>query len=330
MTQAHNNAYQSYLEARHAAFATPRPLVDAMVRRATSQPATSLARLVRGNDNEVYIARLPQGEDVVVRIHRSGSCSLAEEAWPLGMARSVGVPVPEVLLVDQVVDGETALEFMVETRVPGQPLEDRLPRLTQAERRHVFRQMGEVLARLHSIRVGGFYRRQPDGTWDFPDWSALMASAVRERAAERPWLRAAGFGDDEISCMVELIERYRREFTCAEPVLCHGDFIPAHVFVDDDLHISGVIDFGEYQGNHPIQDLATLSMMTGSRIEEGVRRGYMGAALLDDRFALRLRLHRLMLEVGYLAHHLQIPGHPAAPLYARGLRRTLRWLRAYG
>ncbi len=58
MAQAQNNAYQRYLEARHAAFATPRPLVDAMVRRATSQPATSLARLVRGNDNEVYIATL--------------------------------------------------------------------------------------------------------------------------------------------------------------------------------------------------------------------------------------------------------------------------------
>ena len=55
--------------------------------------------------------------------------------------------------------------------------------------------MGGMLARVHTVRTGGFYRRQREDVWDFPTWSGPMASVAQDRAAERPWLLQAGFSD---------------------------------------------------------------------------------------------------------------------------------------
>ena len=324
----HPDAYAAYLQARHAGFEAPRPLVEAMVQRATGQSVTALERIVAGNDNEVYAVTPSQGSEFVVRIHRSASCTLTEEAWALAQARAAGVPVPDVLLVDQIEHEGAPLDFMVQTRLAGRPLEDRLPHLGHQDRERTLHAMGRTLAQLHMVAVDGFYRRRPDGRWDFPDWFAFMDRAARDRAAEAPWLHVAGFSPRDIDSTMELIQQYDQAFDCPQPVLCHGDFVPEHVFFDDDLRIVGVIDFGQYEGNHPVHDFALLSMMADERIESAVRRGYAEVGILDDQFDFRLHLHRLMLEVGYLAHHIQIPGHPEVPRYAQGLRSTLRWLRA--
>ena len=130
--------------------------------------------------------------------------------------------------------------------------------------------------------------------------------------------------------MMRMIERYGREFACDTPVLCHGDFLPEHVFINEQGRICGVIDFGMYEGNHPIHDFAIIRMSSDAPTVEAIRRGYPDAAVLNDRFEWRLHLHVLMLQVGYLAHHIQIPAHPEVSLYVKGLQATMRWLRGQG
>lgn len=51
--------------------------------------------------------------------------------------------------------------------------------------------------------------------------------------------------------MIDMIKRYRDEFPCRQPVLNHGDYLPGHIFVDEALRITGVIDFGMYEGSPP-------------------------------------------------------------------------------
>jgi len=43
-----------------------------------------------------------------------------------------------------------------------------------------------------------------------------------------------------------------------QPVLKHGHFVPQHIFVTEELALSGIIDFGEFQGSAPIPNLAYL------------------------------------------------------------------------
>ena len=82
--------------------------------------------------------------------------------------------------------------------------------------------------------------------------------------------------------MLRLLERYRDDSACPQPILCHGDFLREHIFVDDDLRIRGVIDFGNYRGDHPIHDFAVLSIEdTGLEISR-VLEGYPESLFLSD------------------------------------------------
>jgi aminoglycoside phosphotransferase len=131
-----------------------------------------------------------QRQEFVVRIHRAGESGLQDEAWALAAVRAVGVPVPDVLLVDRLVDKEQSLEYMVQTKVPGRSLAELQRALTPQEWEHALLQMGGMLARVHTVRTGGFYQCQREGVWDFPTRSGLMASVVQDRAAR--WLRGQG------------------------------------------------------------------------------------------------------------------------------------------
>jgi len=235
------------------------------------------------------------------------------------------VPVPEVLFVGE----EDGREFIVQAKAPGRPLSTLLPRLTEAERSQLWPQIGAALAAIHSVTAGGFWRRLSDGRWDFPNWVSVMDSAVRNRGAEIPLLMQAGFGEQDGDEMMRLLARYRDEFDCSQPVLCHSDYTAEHIFVTDDLRVSAVVDFGDFCGDHPVRDLATVA---GEEIDlASVLRGYGADWVSEELFMDRLQLHRLTLDMGYLAHLMRDrPGHPAIPLHVRGLRSTLAWVLDHG
>jgi len=322
--------YQAYLEKRHARFQTPEEVVLAMASRATGRQAVALDKIVRGNDNEVYIVSAEGGDQCVVRICRGGEVRPQAEAWAMQQCAKAGVPVPTVHLVGRDdLDGQT-VEFMVQSRVPGRPLSEVIEELTESELASVGRQAGEVLGKLHGIEVGGFYHLSQDGKWDFPTWRAVMDSAVRDRSAEKELILGAGFAEDEFAQMVELLRQYRDGFDCPQPVLCHGDFLSEHIFVDSNLHITGVLDFGGHQGGHPVHDFAVLSM-AGTRLKPTMLLpGYPDSPFLADRFEQRLLLHRLSLEMGYLAHHMRIGHHPEIAANTHSLRETLDALNPRG
>jgi aminoglycoside phosphotransferase (APT) family kinase protein len=321
--------YQSYLDHRHAAFRTPEGVIFRMVQRATGARPRARRRLVRGV-NEAYLVSAAAGAGYVVRISREGESSFAEEAWAIAQCRAAGAPVPEVHLVGtEEHDGE-ALEFMVMTRMPGTPLSEVLPGLTTSQRARAWQAAGAALAQVHAVRVDGFYLRHANGEWDFPDWRAVMNSSIHDRSAEREWILQAGFAEGEFADMIRLMVRYRDEFDCPQPVLCHGDYLPEHIFVDEKLHVCGIIDFGGYRGDHPIHDFALLAMEGYEADLDSLLTGHPDDEVQRDRSPERLHLHRLTLEMGYLAHHIQIPGYPESALVTPGLRHTLAWLLARG
>ena len=320
--------YQAYLNSRHAKFNTPETLVFEMTRRAINQTPVSRAKIVKGNDKEVYFVATAEGQEVVAIVNQTDE-SFAGEAWCLTQLRKAGVPVPEVLLFDCLEHEGKAIEFMVQSKISGQPLESHWQSLTAEQRQNSLRQMGEVLAQIHAVRADGFYKRHADGNWDFSSWSKLMKATAGDRRAERKWILQAGFSEADFAFLVRMIERYEKEFDCDSPVLCHGDYSPDHVFVDDNLRVCGVIDFGDYQGNHPVHDFAVLRLWEDEQFEKTMRQGYEPAALFDDRFELRLHLHLLALQVGYLVYHIQIPNHPDMPSYVQSLQTNMKWLQEF-
>ena len=93
------------------------------------------------------------------------------------------------------------------------------------------------------------------------------------RMAEKPFLLRAGFDESEIAFMYEAMAR-DWGFAGFAPVLCHGDFLPEHVFFDKSLNVTGVIDFGWYEGEHPMRDFLSAAIDYGEREVGFLREGY--------------------------------------------------------
>ena len=79
------------------------------------------------------------------------------------------------------------------------------------------------------------------------DWAAYVHQLVADRRADMPFLVEAGLNESEVTALMQIVETLAR-YHCQEPVLCHGDLSMDHVFVDDDLQLCGIIDFGPSQG----------------------------------------------------------------------------------
>ncbi len=212
---------------------------------------------------------------------------------------------------------------MVQTRLPGRSLAELLPALLPIDVATILEQVGTLLRRVHAVRVDGFYRRLDDGSWDFQSYERLLEVTLRERSAKRPLLREAGFLDDEIDCMLAIVRADGEQFPCHQPVLLHGDFHPAHILVDAVTNVSGLIDFGEFQGGSPLVDLATWDLAASNLDLAPLLRGYGDPTFFGADFAQRLAATKIGLGMGYLAYHVRTGHDEEASLIAEELRRTL-------
>jgi Ser/Thr protein kinase RdoA (MazF antagonist) len=292
-----------------------------MVACGTGSSVCARTRLTDAS-NETYLLATAAGRKCLLKIALLSEADFRQEKWAADQARAAGVPAPEVLFVGE----EQGREFMVQMVAPGRRLSTLLPLLSQSERSQLWPRVGAVLAAVHSVTVEGFWKRQADGSWDFPDWASVMNSTVRDRGAELGLLRQAGFTEGDCGEMMRLLRRYQDEFDCPRPVLCHCDYLPEHILVTDDLCVSGVVDFGDFCGDHPVRDLAVVHEAEEMYLA-GILRGYSGDWVRGAQFEDRLYLHRLTLDMGYLAYFMrERSDHPGVAFHSHALRATLDWL----
>lgn len=312
-----------FITQRHAAYQTPQSLIFDLICQVTDDEPISLEKLVRGYDNEVYAVQTRQGHDYIVRLRQHGGAGYAEEQWAIQRSRAVGVPAPEICYVGLLPVGDQRKPVMVQRRVPGRPLAEIYATLSQEERTHIFRQIGALLSKLHSIPVGGFYKLTSDGVWDFPDWTSIDQANRRDRTAERPQLFAAGLREDEIDAIFAITLADNPPLN-RQPVLCHGDLGQDHIFVDANLTLTGVIDFGEFQGGLPVVDFARLSLDCSSEELAWAQDDYTNKAFLADNFAQRLHQIRLNFLSGYLAHCVRIADREEITIVVATIRDMLQ------
>ncbi len=307
----------SFREDFHAAFTAPRDPLVALIEREAGALVAGLERVTQGYANEVYYADLTSSERIVVRIRRRGAINFASEAWALEAARRAGVPVPRILALT-VLEADEPLEVMLLSLVPGRPLGALWPGLGEAERRTVMRHVGETLRALHT-EVDGWGRRFEDGNWEFATWRERAASEVRGREADVSTLQQAGLTEAETDGLMETV---RAMLTVGEPtpVLCHGDLGMDHLFVDGDLNVTGIIDFGMWRGGPRELDAAVLTMYHPDVPAAWL--GPLGAA------SERRLSEQIAVGMGFLAHDLREGSADYLELALSGLRGSLQAWRA--
>lgn len=311
-----------FVEQRHATYTTPKQVLFDLVQQATGDDLIDREKIIRGYDNEVYAISTQQGNDYIVRIQRHGETGYTEEAWAIEQCRQAGAPVPEICHLGTVMIEDQPKPVMVQRRVAGRALAEMEHTLDQRELAHIYAQAGAALSQIHSIEVDGFYKRQSDGTWDFPDWASIEQSNLHARTAEQPQLRQAGFTQTEIDRLLAIVTEITPPLD-PQPVLCHGDFHADHLFVDGALTLTAVIDFGEFQGGLPLVDFIGLSLEHPEGALTWLRAGYTNQAIFADEFAQRLRHAQASYLIGYLAHCVKIQDNEEVHTLAQQLRGVL-------
>lgn len=289
-----------FLAEWHARFQVPRAAVVELVERAAGTRVTSLKRLAVGDENEVYRAGLDGGSAVYARIRRPGEGSFEWEVWAMERARAAGVPVPDIHAVEMVdTDDEGARAAMVVAEASGRQLAELLPTLTREQRHTALTNLGRALARVHAVRTPGVDRPDMDGGW--PDPAEVLRAFVVERTGHRRHLVTAGLNPAEVETVIGLIGQSPDTPARTEPVLCHGDLHAAHVFVDDDLDVSGMIDWGLWHGGTAIGDLAYLSMRYEASDFDAILTGHGAGRTNAPAFRRRLALSVVNQAIGHLA-----------------------------
>jgi Ser/Thr protein kinase RdoA (MazF antagonist) len=298
---------------------TPAHLIEAWVRRATGETPDASRRIIDGEINEVYEITTGRGRQIIVRISHDEDPRFEAERWALDAVRARGAPAPEVLLIETVDPGgdggdaggagggteRGAIAVCVERKLPGVPL-DRLLRSGPLERLGIdVAQIGEILGAIHGVAVDGFGYLRPDGR----GWPISFASIMLDLGGKRAELgRAAARWDVPMASVeagLDLLANNRSRYDCAAARLVHGDFTPRHLLVGNG-RITGVLDFQECSGNHPVMDFVVWHVTAqdmahpvpaGSLIEAYPDRARLGPdiAALFNLALLRYCLWMLMV-----------------------------------
>ena len=301
----------------HSSVAAPRDQLVALIERVMNTDVTSLERVTQGYVNEVYRADFATAPAVFVRIKRRGGAAFSSEAWALNECHRAGVPVPKVYAVTTL-EAEP-LEVMILASVPGRPLGDVWAELDEPSQAQVMRSVGEALGLLHNLEVGGWGKRVGE-SWEYADWEGRAAAMVRERRADVPVLRSAGLTEAETDALLAIV-RVMPTLSAPRPVLCHGDLGMDHIFVDDALTVTGIIDFGNWQGGPRELDFAVLTMYHPDVKLAWLEPTY--AAPVDQEFDQRVLVERVSVMMGFLAHDLRQGNADYAALAVQGMRAAL-------
>lgn len=191
----------------------------------------------------------------------------------LGTATSEGVP-----------ERLRRWSWMVTSWMRGGPLGDASEMTAE-----VAREVGEVVAQLHAIPVGGHgllvdTRQELRGASDVPGadftsrWGQELWPFDGRPLAAHPVVQAAPQLALQAGALREPLLAYADRGARA---LCHSDFSPGHVWVEGG-RLAGLIDFGDAAVLPPATDVALFASSYGWELTEAFLEGYASNSVLRD------------------------------------------------
>lgn len=236
---------QAWLEQRHAAWQTPSPTLEALVREATGTAIAQRERLIIGEANETYRIVTSDDRQIVVKVSHAWERSFAAMRELSDALLATGISVPRVLFEGRIDVCERSVPAVVQTYVEGEPL-------SSAIRSHPgcaaewTRQAGELLARIHEVPFDA--PALPEG---LTPGQAMIRHALTKLPLVADALRDRGLDPERIRSVLEADERALDALPrCRE----HGDYSADHLIVADG-RIIGVIDLDNADIGTPMSDI---------------------------------------------------------------------------
>ena len=294
---------------------TDRAVLARAVYAATGEEVVAWERIVGGEVNEVLGVTLLNDARAIVRVSRQPVTRFETERWALATARDVGVPVPEMLHIEQGEDANGKYWICVENRLPGCGLDEVV---APADRERLAGMAGEIVAKLHTVPINGFGWLRPDGTSGQPSWTHVMRSEQSNAslAETERWAATFGVPDGWVRAASAELHRHDDLLASVESRLLHGDLSSNHVLTDG-TSITGFIDFEQAFAGDPSFEFVRWNYFREDSPLEWLLAGYRRVADPGPDLELRIRLGRLRLHLAVCEFYGRM-GHAVA------LRTVLR------
>jgi Ser/Thr protein kinase RdoA (MazF antagonist) len=197
------------------------------------------------------------------------------------------IPMPEILAVD-VSCRDWPWRYLIRTHIPGQEWAVVRQRMSAEELSGAYRQLGEAVAQLHTIRFPAFGELAADGS-------------VRGEGTYLAALRAHAEGCIKSQRLRDLfhsaLEKRRHLFLGVRDAgLCHEDLHQHNILFQarqGRWRLATILDFDKAWAGHPETDLARLDLWTGMTSQE-FWEAYEAICPVDPLYGERRPIYQLL------------------------------------
>ena len=268
-----------------------------------------------GNVNSIRIGVLESGKKVIIRCHPKGVKNgyFYSESLASSLALSNGIPAYKTYLVHDL-ESENDISFQVIEKLDGDTVQYYLREHPEDEDKLVY-EMGKTMANLHKIRVDGF------GSFDNNE--AKNGNLIGLHKSLNDSINAGL--DENLERLVkynivseDIADKMNRLFINNEllnsnlSVLVHNDFADWNLLTDGNK-ITGVIDWDECVGGHPIQEIACWSTFFDPKRIEVFLKGYFSVIQKYDNFEELFQLFRLRYTISKMALRIKRYSYEKTP-----------------
>lgn len=267
------------------------------------EPFDKNAQTNLGSINSVRVGSLESGKKVIIRCHPKGIRNgyFHVESLAANIALMKGIPSYNTYIIHDL-ENETDIAYQIIEKIEGNTVKFYLNEHPEKEDKLVY-DMGRTLAKVNKIQVKGFgpFSNEEARKGNlFGRYNSLNDSinAGLDENLER--LVKYNTISLEIASKMKTLFQNNKLLNYDSPVLIHNDFADWNLLTDGDK-ITGVLDWDECVGGHPIQEIACWStFFEPKRIKEFLK-GYFSETPKFENFEETFQLFRLRYTISKMA-----------------------------
>ena len=256
-----------------------------------------------GNVNSIRIGVLESGKQVIIRCHPKGVKNgyFYSESLAAKLALENGIPAYKTYTIHDL-SSDDDISYQVIEKLSGDSIQFYLDKYPEKEEKIVY-EMGKTMAKLHSVKVDGFgpfnneEAKKGHLIGTFNTLNESMNAGLDENLDR---LVKYNIISSEIAKKMKSLFKNNPLLDFNEPVLIHNDFADWNLLTDGNT-VSGVVDWDECVGGHPIQEIACWSTFFDPERINSFLEGYYSENKKPDNFEELFQLFRLRYTISKMA-----------------------------
>ena len=261
----------------------------------------------QGNINSIRIGELESGKKVIIRCHPKGVKNgyFHVESLASKITLDHGLPAYKTYLIHDLKDTDDIALQVIE-KLPGDTPVFYLREHPEREEQIVY-EMGKTLAELHKIKVNGFgpfsneEAKKGKLIGNFKTLNDSVNAGLDENLKR---LVTIGIITPKVADKIKGLFTDNPLLDSKESTLIQNDFADWNMLTDGKT-ITGILDWDECVGGHPILDIACWSTFFDPKRLDSFLKGYYSNTEKPDDFEELFQLFRLRYTISKMALRLK-------------------------